>query len=63
MDKAFSNIRAELARNKMTIEDLAKYLRGFGSSVLVVQPPQLIDRMRDSVERSLNAYREEGYFA
>ena len=45
------------------LEDLAKYLRGFGSSVLVVQPPQLIDRMRDSVERSLNAYREEGYFA
>lgn len=26
MDKAFSNIRAELARNKMTIGDLAKYL-------------------------------------
>lgn len=26
MDKAFNNIRAELARNKMTIEDLANYL-------------------------------------
>ena len=43
------------------IEDLAKYLRGFGSSVLVIQPPQLRQRMQDSIERSLDAYGKEGY--
>ena len=43
------------------LEDFAKYLRGFGSSVIVVKPEELKKRMLESIDRSIEAYAEEGY--
>ena len=43
------------------LEDLEKYLRNFGSSVLVLEPPELKQRMTESVNHVMDAYREEGY--
>ena len=43
------------------LEDIAKYLRGFGSSVIVVKPEKLKKRMLESIDRSIEAYGEEGY--
>lgn len=40
------------------LADFARYLRKFGKSAHVIEPPSLKDRMRQSVERTLARYEE-----
>ena len=42
------------------IEDFARYLRSFGRAAIAVEPPQLVERMKETPLRVMQAYERLG---
>ena len=42
------------------LEDFARYLRSFGRAALVIEPPKLVERMKNTPLRVMEAYERIG---